>query len=424
MHHFLSSLISFSAPTNHSLSFLPLLLHFHSFPIVLSHLFLTCPTHTSLSFFSSSFLFFLSYLPLYPFHTSHFLTFIVLLSHISSFSRSTLFSPLFDFPSSHLTLFYSFLSFHFLPFFSPLFQSQLSYSPNLFYTYYFLSLPFIRPSLTSSFLYFLVLLLCLTSFPFLLSFLSSSNTSLAFHFLSVFYFRPFPFHTSHFLFKYCLVFLTSLPLVSLPPSLSCLPCVLLPLILFLPLITHFFSFTCLYLVHIFLFLSLNDFLPVVSHFFYFPSFTPLPSLLSCHVSLPFLLLPFLLLHLTSFPHFSSSFLFLSFTHFPLPFLSCPYPIFLFDLTSFSYSHVLSLRLILSSSQASLLFLLSCLTSFALFLSHLTSFPLNSPSPNYPNSTHSESNKRLMQMMCGLSDMLLWCEREEEREREGACVVCN
>ncbi len=159
------------------------------------------------------------------------------------------------------------------------------------------------------------------------------------------------------------------------------------------------------------------FFQLLSNFFSFPSFTPLPSLLSCHVSLPFLLLPFLLLHLTFFPNFSSSFLFLSFTHFPLPFLSCPYPIFLFDLTSFSYSHVLSLRLILSSSQASLLFLLSCLTSFALFLSHLTSFPLNSPSPNYHNSTHSESNKRLMQMMCGLSDMLLWCEREEERERE-------
>ncbi len=166
-------------------------------------------------------------------------------------------------------------------------------------------------------------------------------------------------------------------------------------------------------MHLFFSFPEMIFFQLLSHFFSFPSFTPLPSLLSCHVSL------------TSVPALTSHFLssFLIFLPFPvfhsfstsIPFMSLP--IFLFDLTSFSYSHVLSLRLILSSSQASLLFLLSCLTSFALFLSHLTSFPLNSPSPNYHNSTHSESNKRLMQMMCGLSDMLLWCEREQERERE-------
>ncbi len=196
-------------------------------------------------------------------------------------------------------------------------------------------------------------------------------------FISFLYIIFFPFPSTHLTFFSSTVLLSSHHFLfyALLVSLPCLPHFLLPLIFFLPLTTHFFSCLThltlpLHLMHLFLssshaslsfhFLSLNDFLPVA---FTFPSFTPLPYLLSCHVSLPFLLLPFLL---------------------------------------------------------------SCLTSFALFLSHLTSFPLNStPLPPIIIFQHTRSPiKRLIQMMCGLSDMLLWCEREEEREREGACVVCN
>ncbi len=145
------------------------------------------------------------------------------------------------------------------------------------------------------------------------------------------------------------------------------------------------------LFHIsFLFHLLHHFHLCCPVMFHFPSF----YFRSCS----YISLPFLISHLPSFSCLSHIFHFHSFhvlTYLPL------WPHFFF------------------------LFTCSFLKIDFVFISGLTSVPplmpyfLSSqfPSPNYHNSTHSESNKRLMQMMCGLSDMLLWCEREEERERE-------
>lgn len=212
-------------------SCLPLLLHFHSFPIVLSHL-------TSFPYLSY-FLHFLS-LPLLSCSSSHtslfplsFLTSLPLSSyfHISLPFLDQLFFGHFFLLPSHLTFFSSFLSFHFLPFSFPLFQSQLTYFTYLFYTYYFLSLPFvflsyvpILPLLSFSFLFS-----SYVSHPFPSSFLSFPHLIPHLLFISFLYIIFFPFPSTHLTFFSSTVLLSShhflfyALLVSLPASLPCLP---------------------------------------------------------------------------------------------------------------------------------------------------------------------------------------------------------
>lgn len=310
MHHFLSSLISFSAPTNHSLSFLVFLSCYISSSHI-SLLFLTCPTHTSLSFFSCS----SSHTSLCTLSTH--LTSLPLSSyfHISvPFLDKLYFSLFFDFPSltSHSLFFIPLIS---LPSF---FLSSLPITTHLF-PLPVLHIPYLLSSFHTSQSYlFFPLVSCspLVSHPFPSSFLSFPHLIPYLLFTSFLYFIFIPFPSTHLTFFSSIVlfsshhFLFCALLVSLPPSLPCLPHGLLPLIVFLPLTTHLFSFTCLYLVHLFLFLFLNDFLPVAFTFLFFSIFytTSISVVPSCFTSLPF----------TSVPALTSHFLF-SFSCLPLIF---------------------------------------------------------------------------------------------------------
>ncbi len=121
----------------------------------ISLLFLTCPSHTSLSFFASSFLFFLSYLPFFPFISTH-LTSLPLSSyfHISlPFLDQQFFCHFFLLPSSHFLFFIPLISL------SSFFLSSLPISTHLFslpvlhiLPFLTFSLPLIHPNLTYSFL--------------------------------------------------------------------------------------------------------------------------------------------------------------------------------------------------------------------------------------------------------------------------------